>query len=490
VATFLVVECDSDAGRRSGERLVPDAMSLINQVLIDLEKRHAGVADTGAMARAVRPLPEERSRRGRWIGLAVVVIAMLAGGAWWWAARNPDALPSFAAQKVLPAPAVASAAVTTAAPPQPPQPVVAKVDVPPVTTAAPAPAHPAPLNAVPPAPPVSGSATPRLAAAHEPLPARIASAGPKLDAPAAPSPNASRADTANINSVKQAQAGAAAPGAVSSPQPLTAAMVGTQDKKESAPLTTQPPQSDDAEPATISARARPAAPRSKPRVVADSTPKVPAQGVEYPDANAAQADANIAKQVRPQTDRDRAEGSFRQGMSALHTGNTAEAEMAFREALRLDPLVDKARQALLGMYIEGNRRPEAERLLDDRLQVDPKHFGFAMALARLQLERGGNGDALVTLQRSLAYGESSAEYQAVLANALSRVARHKEAAERYAAAGRLAPRNPLWQMGLGVELRADNRNAEARGAFQRARELGGLNAQLTAYLEQQLRELQ
>jgi MSHA biogenesis protein MshN len=78
----------------------------------------------------------------------------------------------------------------------------------------------------------------------------------------------------------------------------------------------------------------------------------------------------------------------------------------------------------------------------------------------------------------------------MLANALSRVARHKEAAERYDAAARIAPRNPLWQMGLGVELRADNRNAEARTAFQRARELGGLNAQLTSYLDQQLRELQ
>ena len=113
-----------------------------------------------------------------------------------------------------------------------------------------------------------------------------------------------------------------------------------------------------------------------------------------------------------------------------------------------------------------------------------------MELARLQLERTSNGEALTTLQRSLPYGENSADYQAMLANALSRVARHKEAAERYDAAARIAPRNPLWQMGLGVELRADNRNVEARTAFQRARELGGLNAQLTSYLDQQLRELQ
>jgi MSHA biogenesis protein MshN len=217
-----------------------------------------------------------------------------------------------------------------------------------------------------------------------------------------------------------------------------------------------------------------------------------AQGVEYPDETSelAQTDTNIAKQVRPQSERERAESSFRLGMNALQGGNVAEAEAALHEALRIDPLADKARQALLGIYVEAGRRDDAERLLEERLQLDRKHFGFAMALARLQLEHTNNGEALATLQRSLPYGENSADYQAMLANALARVGRHKEAAERFAAASRLAPRNPVWQMGIGVELRADNRNAEARAAFQRARELGGLNAQLTAYLDQQLRELQ
>jgi MSHA biogenesis protein MshN len=78
----------------------------------------------------------------------------------------------------------------------------------------------------------------------------------------------------------------------------------------------------------------------------------------------------------------------------------------------------------------------------------------------------------------------------MLANALSRVGQHKDAAERFGAAARLAPRNALWYMGLGVELRTENRNPEARAAFQRARELGGLNPQLVSYLDQQLHELE
>jgi len=176
-------------------------------------------------------------------------------------------------------------------------------------------------------------------------------------------------------------------------------------------------------------------------------------------------------------------------MAALQAGNAAEGEDRLRAALVIDPLNNKVRQALLGVYVESNRREDAERLLEDSLRVDRKHPGFAMALARLQLERGANGEALVTLQRSLPYGETSAGYQAMLANALARVGRNKEAAERYEAAARLAPRDPLWLMGLGVTLRADNRPEEARTAFRRARELGGLNPQLASFVDQQLREL-
>jgi len=67
-------------------------MSLINQVLQDLEKRHAS-AESGALARAVRPLPEERARRGLWIGLGVIAIALVAGtGAWWWTMHGAQLL--------------------------------------------------------------------------------------------------------------------------------------------------------------------------------------------------------------------------------------------------------------------------------------------------------------------------------------------------------------------------------------------------------------
>jgi len=202
-----------------------------------------------------------------------------------------------------------------------------------------------------------------------------------------------------------------------------------------------------------------------------------------------EAAPNIARQERAPTARERAEADFREALAALSTGDAARAEEKLRAALSIDPMADKVRQALLGLYIRDGRREEAELLLDERLRLDAKQAGFALALARLQLERGASSDALATLQRSQSYAQASADYQAMLANAHARLGRHREAAERYEAAARLAPRNPVWLMGLGIELRIDNRPAEARAAFQQARELGGLSPQLAGFVEQQLREL-
>ena len=119
--------------------------------------------------------------------------------------------------------------------------------------------------------------------------------------------------------------------------------------------------------------------------------------------------------------------------------------------------------------------------------LDPRQANMAMLLARLQLEHGGN--ALETLQRSLPYAESNADFRALMAGVLQRANRHQDAAEHYQAALRLQPANGVWWMGMGISLQADKRNAEAKAAFQRARDSGNLSAELQGFVERRLQQL-
>jgi MSHA biogenesis protein MshN len=427
-------------------------MSLINQVLKDLEQRHA--SEARGVARAVRPLPEDAPRRGVWIVLGLVGTVLVAATAWWYLS------PALARNTQL-------AELTPAKVP----PLAVSASVPPVVAPTPSPAAPD-ASAQAPGTPVPESISGQRASALTPA-VTAAHATPELAGlPRAPPPVAT--------DFSEARLAARAP---VSPR----ARQRTLDDVVTASETARELAQENRNAAARTLR------KTDPKVSEPGAP-VDVEGTgpptsQDPGLSAPPPAANIEKQVRPPSEREQAEMEFRRGIAALGAGDAAQAEDKLRAALVIDPTVDKARQALLGLYIERGRRQDAEQLLEDRLRVDRRLAGFALALARLQLERGADSDALATLQRSLAHGEANADYHAMLANALGRLGQHEQAAERFEIAARLAPRNPVWLMGLGVELRADNRASQARVAFQRARELGGLNAQLANFVDRQLSEL-
>ena len=123
------------------------------------------------------------------------------------------------------------------------------------------------------------------------------------------------------------------------------------------------------------------------------------------------------------------------------------------------------------------------------MQNNIKHSGFAMLLARLQVERGALPLALETLHKTLPYAERQADYQAFVAALLQRQNNHLEAINHYKTAVQLTPNSGVWQMGLGISLHALKRNEEARDAFRRALDTGSLSADLQAFVEQRLKEL-
>jgi MSHA biogenesis protein MshN len=129
------------------------------------------------------------------------------------------------------------------------------------------------------------------------------------------------------------------------------------------------------------------------------------------------------------------------------------------------------------------------RQLQLGLGLDARQPAMAMLLARLQLESGGVG-SVETLQRSLPFARGNGDYQALFAGVLQRQGRNHEAAEQYHAALVSNPGNAVWLMGLGITLQADNRNAEALVAFQRAGDSGTLPADVQAFVERKIQQLE
>ena len=185
--------------------------------------------------------------------------------------------------------------------------------------------------------------------------------------------------------------------------------------------------------------------------------------------------------------RDRAEAEFRRAEAAQQAGRAGDALEALRAALKIDPLYVPPRQMLLRLLLEQRKFDDAVVVLREGLEAQPQQVGWAMSLARLQLEHGELAAADATLTRSQSYADNNADYAGFQGHLKSRLGVPKQALAHYQRAARLAPGEGRWWLGQGLALVADGHPAEARDAFRRAMASGTLNAELAAVAEQQLR---
>lgn len=210
-----------------------------------------------------------------------------------------------------------------------------------------------------------------------------------------------------------------------------------------------------------------------------STPK--------PEKVAPTANIAMVKEMSPQ---QRAEGEFRQASVLQQQGRSSEAILALEQALRLDARHTPARQSLVSLLLEQSRQDDAMRELKAALAIDPAQVNFAMMLARLQLERAKLNEAIATLHQSLPQAQDRPDYLAFLAGLYQKLGQHKEAAQWYRVALKMHPQNGVWWMGLGISLQADGQNQEAVDAFKQAKVQSGLSAELLAFVDQKISQLQ
>ena len=207
------------------------------------------------------------------------------------------------------------------------------------------------------------------------------------------------------------------------------------------------------------------------------------------DAKAAAQPVSSVSPMKQVSPAQHADAESRKAVALMQQGRIADALVSYEAALRLDPGHDEARQAWVALLLEGKRGADAERVLQDGLGVKPGHTGFAMLLARLQVERGAVEQATATLEKTLPYADQQAGYQAFFAALLQRQNRHKEAITHYQIALQLAPDNGIWLMGYGISLQAVQRTDDARVAFRRALDLKALSPELQEFVQMKIKGL-
>ncbi len=435
-------------------------MSLINKMLQELDKRHA-VDEAGkpeapenakSLAQQLRPVKAKRDfGEAFWRVMAVLMIAAVCWIAWllWQIAPKP-VVTDLAFQGKA---AIRAETPVAKAPAPAPAPAVADAAQQPAGVA---PALPGLAPAL-----AEKPATVAPAPAAPPAPANTAS-GPPVTTPAEPVKiDMLRLATEITTPIPARRSKSPAPRAEQKSRGLSPTDAKTLD--------------------AVAAGGQPSAPPVKAEVVpaAPSTASTP---------RAAAGDGKIDKRSNASV-RDRADAEFRRATAFINQGRIAEAMEALNSTLSIDPGHEAARQTAVGLQLENRRVDEAQHLLQDGLALNPAQTGFAMLLARIQVERADLNGGLATLQKHGATAGSNPDYLAFSAAILQRLARHKEAVDIYQAVLRLQPGSGVWWMGLGISLQALKQPAEAAEAFRRARGAGTLSPELSAFVEQRIKQL-
>jgi len=200
--------------------------------------------------------------------------------------------------------------------------------------------------------------------------------------------------------------------------------------------------------------------------------------------------AHIEKRERDRSPADRAENLFRRAAQMLERARVADAEDALLAALDADHAHQAARQTLVALYIEQGRIEDARRHLQEGLAVNPGFAPFAVALARIHVDRGDFPLALAVLEQAAAAGRGNPDFHALHGAVLQRLGRHGPAADAYRLALGSAPQSGATWVGLAISLEAQGHLPEAAEAYRRGVASGTLAVEVRAYAEQRVRQLQ
>jgi MSHA biogenesis protein MshN len=131
----------------------------------------------------------------------------------------------------------------------------------------------------------------------------------------------------------------------------------------------------------------------------------------------------------------------------------------------------------------------AESTLEAALELDPALHDARSDLARLRLARGDAAAALAALEGSAPLLAQDPEYHALHAALLSRTGAHARAADAYARLVALDRTRAPWWLGLAISLEAQSRAPDALAAYREAARLTSLDPETQSWVESRIAAL-
>ena len=183
-----------------------------------------------------------------------------------------------------------------------------------------------------------------------------------------------------------------------------------------------------------------------------------------------------------------AETRYGEAMVLLQAGKVEAGEALLLDVVNSFPKHLKAREMLTARRMRDGKLAGAGQLLRRGLELYPAHGQFTKLYGRVLVEQGRMDEALAVLNQVALALEQDSEFHALRAAVLHRKGDHRAAAATYQKLLITNPDHGVWWMGLAIALESAGEADGAKRAFRRASR-SGLRPELRGFVERKLRAL-
>ena len=232
-----------------------------------------------------------------------------------------------------------------------------------------------------------------------------------------------------------------------------------------------------------------APPSEQARDAADPDSALPRDPVAAPPTDAADAAADATPSIKQPSRANAGRDTAARARAAREDGRWAEAASLYRQALDSDPEAWRLRRELANVEQQRGDHQAALDVLDAGLEQGVHTSALARAKARLLMAEAP-AEAIDVLEAHPPQGFGEGRWHALLASLYREQGRAQDAAALYRGMVREQPQNGVWWLGLGVSLEETGDRDRALAAYQRALRVGELDGDLMAFLRRRVERLE
>lgn len=200
---------------------------------------------------------------------------------------------------------------------------------------------------------------------------------------------------------------------------------------------------------------------------------------------ATESNGTVNKHVRPEQEVNLL---IQRAVDHEQKGRLSEALTTLRQALVTYPQSEDARQLLAAYLFETKQEAEAVAVLQAGIKRNPEQVGLSKSLAKWQLSHHQPEAVLLTLKPFANVLARDAESQWMQAIASQQLGQHQAALPYFERAVILRPGQAQWVVAYAISLQASGQNAQALQQLQTAQTMP-LSERLAEFVNQRIRQL-